>query len=173
MELLKELWIEKFNGNPNDLPLREASRMIAIDESWLIPILFVSNYGYHKLPWWGIDEWENRIEALRREMIEETGCEVEVQGEVWKILEYRTWENSWFSYDLKQISYCYYWKILSKSKSVDFTEKELADWFSLKWLSLTEALDTLEADKPTIIEGDFIKKRDLCFINKVINSNLL
>jgi 8-oxo-dGTP diphosphatase len=117
MELLKEIK-DQYYSSDTTWKIRKASRAILFDYNDLIPLLFVSQYNYHKLPGGGIEEGENKSQALVRECLGEVGSDIEVNGEVGKIIEFRS------KWDLKQISYCYYGKIISKS-APDFTEKEL------------------------------------------------
>ena len=118
MELLKEIKDKEFPKDELTLKIREASRAILFDEDNLIPLLFVAKYNYHKFPGGGIDEGEDKTQALVRECLEEVGSEIKVNGKIGKIIEFRS------KWDLKQISYCYYGKIISKD-APDFTEKEL------------------------------------------------
>lgn len=154
MELLKVI---KDKGIEPALEVREASRAILFDGNGLIPLLFVSQYKYHKLPGGGIEVDEDRAKALAREVKEEVGSEIEVTGEVGKIIEYRS------RWNLKQISYCYLGRILSKGKP-SFTEKESS--FKIVWLSLDDAISKVENDKPGNYEGSFIQKRDSVFLKK-------
>lgn len=158
MELLKEIKDKEYPSNAT-LKIREASRAILFDENNLIPLLFVSKYKYHKLPGGGIDEGEDKAQALIRECLEEVGSKIEVKGEIGKIIEFRS------KWDLKQISYCYYGKIISKCEP-DFTENELSQGFKIVWLPLKEAIFKVENDKPENYEGSFIQKRDLEFLKK-------
>lgn len=158
MELLKEIKDQDYSSDTT-WKIREASRAILFDENDLIPLLFVSKYNYHKLPGGGIDEGEDKSQALVRECLEEVGSEIEVNGEVGKIIEFRS------KWDLKQISYCYYGKIISKGDP-DFTKKELSQGFKIVWLPLKEAIFQVENDKPKNYEGSFIQKRDLWFLKK-------
>ncbi len=166
MELLKEIRDKKFSDNDSEIKLREASRIVAIDENGLIPLLFVSVQNYHKLPGGGVDDGEDRMDALAREIMEETGCKVKVAGEVGQIIEYRSAVNFDWKWNLKQISYCYWGNVIYKSSTPEFTEKELSEGFQLVWLSLHKAIETIENDEPKNFEGSFIKKRDLTFLKK-------
>lgn len=80
---------------------REAVRAVVSDSDGKIALLHAGLYDCHKLPGGGIEEGEDLPTALERELLEEIGCEVEVTGEVGKVLEYR--EQSRF----QQISYCF------------------------------------------------------------------
>ena len=107
----------------------------------------------------GINKGEDKVQALVRECLEEVGSEIKVDGEIGKIIEFRS------KWGLKQISYCYYGKIVSKGEP-DFTEKELSQGFKIVWLPLKEAIFQVENDKPENYVGSFIRKRDLEFLKK-------
>ena len=160
MELLHEIKDKEWPKDESTLEIREASRAVLFDENGLIPLLFVSNYNYHKLPGGGVDDGEDKVQALNREVMEEVGSKIEVTGEVGKIIEYRS------QFNLKQISYCYVGKITSKGLPT-FTEEELSQNFKLVWLPLEEAISKVENDKPTNYEGSFIQQRDIVFLKKV------
>ena len=159
MELLKEIKDKEFPEDESTLKIREASRAILFDENDLIPLLFVAKYNYHKLPGGCIDEGEDKVKALVRECLEEIGSKIEVNGEIGKIIEFRS------KWDEKQISYCYYGKVISKGEP-DFTEYELSQGFKIVWLSLNDAISKIENDKPKDYLGSFIQKRDLVFLKK-------
>lgn len=82
MKVLKTFPIpEEFKTSKKKI-VREACRMVAFDSDNFIPLLFVSTENYHKLPGWWIDAGENKEEALTRELLEETWCEIEITGEI-------------------------------------------------------------------------------------------
>jgi 8-oxo-dGTP pyrophosphatase MutT (NUDIX family) len=156
MKLLKSI---KDKDLSNKYKIREASRAVLFDKKNLVPLLFVSKYNYHKLPGGGIEDGEDKIQALVREIKEEVGSTIEVGKEIGKIIEYRA------EFNLKQTSYCYLGKILSKS-SQKLEKGEIDEGLKLVWVSLDGAIKLVENDKPENYEGKFIQERDLTFLKK-------
>jgi 8-oxo-dGTP pyrophosphatase MutT (NUDIX family) len=157
MKLLKEIKDKEFPSDESTLDIREASRAVLFDENGLVPLLFVSKHNYHKLPGGGIDDGEDRMKALVREVKEEVGAEIKVVCEVGEIIEHRSKLN------LKQISYCYIGTITSKGNPA-FTDEELNDGFKIVWLSLDDAISAVEHDLPDDYEGPFIQRWDWVFL---------
>ncbi len=156
MKLIKKIKDREVKDD-SGFRIRKASRAILFDDKKLVPIIYVSEFNYHKLPGGGIEEGESREEALEREMYEEVGSEIKIMGEVGKSIEHRTELN------LKQISYCYFGQITKKGET-HYTDKEIEEGFSLIWLPLDKAIFRLQTDKPENYEGLFIQKRDLAFL---------
>lgn len=138
--------------------IRKASRAVVFNEENKIAILNVSNDNYHKLPGGGIERDEDIITALRRELIEEVGVEVDVLDELGMIIEYRD------NFKQLQISYCYLCKVVGEYQETSFTEEEKNNGFILEWVSLNEAISILEKDNPEKYMGKFIRERDLEFL---------
>jgi 8-oxo-dGTP diphosphatase len=162
MELLKEIKDGDSIDDEVSFKLREAVRVILFDENDLIPLLFVSKHNYHKLPGGGIEKGESRMESLSRECLEEVGCEIKIEGEIGKIIEFRS------KWNLKQISYCYYGEILTKGKP-NFTEKELNEGFEIRWVSLNDAISKVMRNISEENKGFFTQKRDLEFLKEAKN----
>lgn len=144
--------------------IREAARAVVVDENGRVALLKVGKHSYHKLPDGGIDEGEDKIEALSREFIEEIGCDANVIAELGAIVELR---DKW---ELKQTSYCYLAKQFGPISEPEFTPEEIADGFSVVWVdSVDIAITLLENDRPTNYEGLFIQKRDLTLLNHALH----
>ena len=156
MRLLKTI----ADGDTNNYTIMEYSaRGVMLNDENKIPILFVSKYNYHKLPGGGIEQSESKYEALKREITEETGCKIEIQGEVGEIALYFT------RFKVEQHSYCYFGKIIKKGIP-QFTKEEIEEGFELQWYKLSEALEVLKNDNPDNYEGSLIQRRDIEFLKE-------
>ena len=161
MKLLREIHdfdvlgknIEKSKG---DYELRIAARAIVIDEQNNVAILSTKksiNY-HHKLPGGGVEEGEYIVEALRREIIEETGCNIEIISEIGKIIEYRNKIN------LNQVSYCYFAKVKGEKGTPCFTKNEIDSGYELLWLPIDKIMELFNDTSPSNYYAKFIKLRE-------------
>jgi ADP-ribose pyrophosphatase YjhB (NUDIX family) len=158
MKLLEEIKDQEFLDEAG-YEIREASRAVLFDKDGKVPILFVSKHNYYKLPGGGVEEGEGKEEALKREIKEEVGSEIEITGEIGTIIEFRS------KWKIKQISYCYLGKVTTIGEP-SFTEKELEDGFRLVWLPLDEAIKKIEKENVSNYQGSLVKRRDLIFLKK-------
>ena len=141
---------------------RKAARAVLLDEKGQVYLLSVSKYNFHKLPGGGIDEGEEIIDALKRELLEEVGCRAEVIAELGSVVEYRHYKDG----GLKQTSYSYLAKQIGKKMDSVLEQSEIEDGMSeIKAKNIDEAIQLVQNDAPQNMEGVFIKKRDLAILN--------
>lgn len=133
---------------------RQSARAVAYDPDGKIAILHVRNRNYHKLPGGGIEEGEDEMKGLKRELIEEVGevdiLETKYLGKIKIIAE--EWGKNLFSD-------CYKVKISKPTSAPSFTDEETD--FHLEWYSLDEAIEVVGSDRPTDYGGKFFQARDL------------
>jgi 8-oxo-dGTP diphosphatase len=142
---------------------RLSARGVVFDKDNNVAILPVSNHNYHKLPGGGIEEGEDKIEAFRRECVEEIGSDVEVTSELGIIIEYRS------EFSLVQTSYCYMGKVIGERKETSFTEHEKSQGFKQPvWVPFKEALKIVSTSEPNNYEGGLIKERDTLILETAI-----
>ncbi len=158
MKLLKEI---KDGEIPEEVNERFAAKAVLFDDENKVPILFVSKKNYHKLPGGGIEDGEDKPTILKREVLKEVGSEIEVQGILGKIIEYRRKNN------LLQTTYCYYGSIITKGEP-EFTEEETEEGFEVKWVTIEESIKLIEQDNPDDYQGRFIQQRDIIFLKHAL-----
>lgn len=140
---------------------RGAARAVLLDSDGQVYLLNVSQHGYHKLPGGGIDEGEDIKQSMERELMEEVGCTAEIVAELGTVIEYRNYDDG----GLEQTSYCYLAKQVGEQVASALEEGELAEgMFEVKAKSIDDAITLLSQDKPDNLEGRFIQKRDLTFL---------
>ena len=147
---------------------RSAARAVLLDNQGQVYLLNVSKHGYHKLPGGGIDEGEEIIQALERELLEEVGCKAEIVAELGTIVEYRNYDDG----GLKQTSYCYLAKQVGDQTDSALEEGELEEgMYEVKSNSIEEAITLLTNDNPDNVEGKFIQMRDIAFLRAAKEAN--
>lgn len=140
---------------------RGAARAVLLDDNGLVYLLNVSKHGYHKLPGGGIDDGEDIKQAMERELMEEVGCKADILAELGTVIEYRNYDGG----GLEQTSYCYLAKQVGEQVASALEEGELAEgMFEVKAESIDDAIALLSQDKPDNLEGKFIQKRDIAFL---------
>lgn len=164
MKLIKTIQFKDLKIEDTDkFEVRRAARAVVFDSYKNIGILYVGKHNYHKLPGGGLEGDESIDEALKRECLEEIGCNVEISSELGEIIEYR---DKW---SLKQHSYCYLVNVVGEKRKPDFTQKEIDNGFKIKWMPLEEAIKLVENDSPEGYEGGFIQIRDSSFLKEAEN----
>ena len=88
MELIKEI-PENIEKNDITYEVRKATRTVLLNDSNEIALLYVAKDNYHKLPGGGIEEGESIFTALKREVKEEVGANIDILDDIGVIIEYR------------------------------------------------------------------------------------
>jgi ADP-ribose pyrophosphatase YjhB (NUDIX family) len=144
---------------PRTYEKREAARAIVFDTEGRVALLNATKKGYHKLPGGGVEASESIEQALRRELIEEIGCEVSNIRELGIIEEYRNRMSE------HQISHCFIADLAGEKGTPHLEPDEAADGFETEWMDLKAAIASVESEESIEhYEGRFIWLRDLTFL---------
>ncbi|MFA6132072.1 MAG: NUDIX domain-containing protein [Patescibacteria group bacterium] len=159
MTLLKEIYFGEKPTDTSGWEHRKSSRAVVFDQDNNIAVLYVRAYEFPKLPGGGVEEGEDLKQALRRECLEEIGCEIEILREVGEVIEYRE-EKKMF-----QEAYCFLARVIGEKGSPNFTKREIDQGVEIKWLPLDEILKMFDKEPEGYIPK-FIKQRELVFLNQ-------
>ncbi len=167
MKYLAQIFESDKQAKPNNSFLakytfRNAVRVILSDEKF-IALLDVVNDRYHKLPGGGIEADERRPQAIKREVMEETGFHCGIDDFLGKTIQYKE------KLGLAQIDFVYRAHVLGLPQNTAYEPQELAAGFKLTWVTLKQAIDQLENDHPDDYHGKFIVKRDKAILYSILS----
>jgi 8-oxo-dGTP pyrophosphatase MutT (NUDIX family) len=161
MEQLKLINLENVSDEEaNGYSAREAARVIVFDGNGLVALLHATKNHYYKLPGGGIENGETKEGALKRECLEEIGCNIEITNELGFTVEYRK------RFQIKQTSYCYIAKLVGEKGVPKLEKDEVEEGFEPVWLPLADAIKKVKESKPvaTKIDGPYIISRDTALL---------
>lgn len=166
MELIAEILESEIIESSSELEnikfhVRKACRAVLANCEGKIALLYVSKNNYHKLPGGGVEGEESLHTALKREIIEEVGSQIDIMDEIGLVIEYRN------KHELLQFSYSYFCKVVGEIGTPKYTNQEIDSDLQLIWIGIEEAILTLRNDRPNNYIGQFIQRRDLAILEKV------
>jgi ADP-ribose pyrophosphatase YjhB (NUDIX family) len=155
-------------GDHDNYFRRGAARAVLTNSDGAVAIMHASNSGYYKLPGGGIDDGEEVLAALDREILEEVGAKIKVTGEIGIVQEYRNDDQ------MAQTSYVYAGTVDGELGTPELTAKEIREGFQVVW---AEDIDkAMELITVTLSRDDiglkFMGSRDLAILEeakKLIN----
>jgi ADP-ribose pyrophosphatase YjhB (NUDIX family) len=168
MKLIKEIrgidiGLNEKERFDNPYLLRKAARAVVFNDNNEIAFQFASKHKYYKLPGGGIEKGETIEDALRREVLEESGCEIDIIDNIGVIIEYRN------KFDTLQASYCFLAKVVGEIGSPKYEELEISEGLMPIWVSIEKAIKLIEEVNTDDYQGRFIKERDSLFLKEAFN----
>ena len=163
MELLLEIHNKDVDGEDlikDSYQLRRAARAVILNDKNEVSLQHVAKYNYYKLPGGGIERGETITEALKREVLEEVGVEIEMGAEIGMVVEYRN------EFDTLQFSYVYLARVMGGSGIPSYEESEIEEGYVPMWVSIDEAIALVNDNRTDNYAGKFIVTRDLAILKK-------
>ena len=133
----------------NNPTTRKAVRAILLNDLGEIALLHKSEKNEYKLIGGGVENQETLEQALRREVLEESGCEITIQKELGYVEEYRTLNN------FVQISYVYVAKVANDTKKLHLTMQEKEEGAELCWYKPEIALNQINNSYEKLIPSKY------------------
>ncbi len=133
---------------------RKAARAVVIDESGKTVLIEALGGVYYKIPGGGIEAGETEQQAVMREVLEETGCNVEI-GE--KVGEQDFLYEDADGDKAKNWSVCYLAKKIGEQGKTNYDEVEKNRSMKPIWCSFDEAIALF--DKFDYDSGELIRQK--------------
>ena len=133
-----------------------------------IALSYIGNWGIYTLPGGGVDDGEDFLTAVKREMREETGCDCEITGEIGT-----TYQNS-AEEEFVMEKHHYIAKVVGEKGELNLEEYEIASGTTVRWYPLEQALQAIseqaisERAHEIIRYSEFQRRRDIAVLEEVI-----
>ena len=140
MRLLKSTVHPSLNSLDKSSFLRLAARGIVLKGEEIL-MLYTQRYDDYTLPGGGIDEGENQVEGLIRELAEETGAQNIRNVKAFGMYEeFRPWYKE--DFDIVQMkSYCYTCDIDEELGETNLEDYEVKNGMKAVWINVHDAIE--------------------------------
>ncbi|MBI2630576.1 NUDIX domain-containing protein [Candidatus Pacearchaeota archaeon] len=148
--------------------LRRAARALLFNESGDIALIYIPLLSLYKLPGGEIKSKEKIEASLRRNILEETGYSIKKIIPLGRILEFKN------KYLQLQTSYYFICHSSGISEAISRKNENGQTEFSLIWMNLDTAIETMNKSLPVEYTPQFIRKRDIAALTeaKILLSKL-
>ena len=118
---------------------RHAARAVLFNTQGQVAVMYFTANGSYKLPGGGVDDGEDTVTALHREIREETGYEITDVTELGEVVEYR------YFCGMHQVSHCYT-ATVTQFVGTQLTQKEQDGGMQLRWFdTIPQAVAAIES----------------------------
>ena len=136
-------------------PPRITARAIVESRNGLYAVMYADKFQLHSLPGGGVEDGEDVLAALRREIYEETGCDCDHIRELGIVSENRA------SLDYTQVNYYYVVTTSHIATENHLTKTEQASRTVVKWVTFDEMVRLINDQEFARVQGKYLKARDV------------
>lgn len=134
---------------------RITARAIVKNQDGLYAVMYADKFKLHSLPGGGVEDGEDVLTALRREVYEETGCVCDEIQELGIVAENRA------SLDYTQINHYFVVTTTHAPGENHLTEAEQNSRTILKWVTWDEMVRIINEQEFDRVQGKYLKARDV------------
>ena len=138
---------------------RKTARAIVKNNNGLYAVMHSLKFGLYSLPGGGVEESEEIITALHREVMEETGCSCDKVEELGMVCENRA------SLDYTQINY-YFVVHTEHIGETHLTDNEINNKTRLEWHTWNEMVSLINGQEFDRVQQKYLKARDVAALNE-------
>lgn len=147
------------DGRSSKAP-RLTARAVVKNQDGLYAVMYAEKFKLHSLPGGGVEDGEDVLTALRREVYEETGCVCDEVRELGIVTENRA------SLDYTQINYYYVVTTTHTPDETHLTESEQANHTEVQWHSFDEMVRLIHEQEFDRVQGKYLKARDVAALKE-------
>ena len=142
---------------------RITARAIVKNQDGEYAVMYADKFKLHSLPGGGVEDSEDVLTALRREVYEETGCDCDEIQELGIVSENRA------SLDYTQINHYFVVSTNHTSRENHLTESEQANCTVVKWVTFEEAVRLINEQEFDRVQAKYLKARDVVALREYAN----
>lgn len=163
MKLLAEISPYNKELDTKDVLLKVRKKVVGLmiqDDK--ICMIFAQNQNSYSLPGGGVDAGETLEEALQREMLEETGFEIEILKELGMTIEYL------YDFNVLQMTFSYLIKPVKDTLQTNLTEDEIERGAVAEWVKIDEITEKVSNNQELHIGEKIMKKRTEVLMKELV-----
>ena len=141
---------------------RKSARSVLLNAQNEVALMYVAKGHYYKLPGGGLEENEDFTQALKREILEEVGANIEIIDSIGMVKEYRD------DYKQLQISCAYLCKVIGDIHTPNLTYMEKEMGFECQWVPLMDTVTTISHYSGNNYMAKFVSMRDTIILSEAI-----
>jgi len=148
---------------------RLAARAIAVRGNEIL-LLYTDRYADYSLPGGGLDLNENKIEAMIRELKEETGAQ-DIRNVIpfGAYEEYRPWHKP--EYDIvHMISYCYTCEVNNELGAASLESYEIKNGMKAVWVDIHKAIEHNKTTLATSEKKGMSIEREIFLLERIVET---
>ena len=147
------------DGLSNKAP-RITARAIVKNQDALYAVMYAGKFKLHSLPGGGVEDGEDVLTALQREVYEETGCVCDEIQELGIVAENRA------SLDYTQINHYFVVSTSHTPGENHLTEAEQDSRTIVKWETWDEMVRLINEQEFDRVQGKYLKARDVAALKE-------